>query len=163
MLADVQAFGMPLNWQALVAAVGIVVAILLSFFQLRNTVFHPKTMLRADLEILKLLPENHELYPVVKASIERQLQQVYRGITHEEMKRQTFWWLRFAIYTGSTVVFTAWTIYVCSDGFSLWSLLTGYFAVGAAYNLLVLFSRNRNEELDFLAMIFRDSPYPNKE
>lgn len=108
----------------LVAAVVGALGVLYQFRQLRATT---RASIKTDLDILTQLDKESESYQIVKANVDASIKQVYA------IGRKG----RFVIYSPGDLIFgssfligfSAWTVYLCRNGFSWWAIATAFFAL----------------------------------
>lgn len=113
-----------IEWEIVIKAIGALIGAIVAYTQIKST--HPisRATLKADLEILKLIDKSDSNYKLIKDNFDSRIRHLYGSRT-----KYTSW---------PTVIFGAlwasgfayWTFYIVKDGFSWWSLLTGYLAIG---------------------------------
>jgi hypothetical protein len=110
----------------------------------------PRATLKADCETLAMLKQaNVKSYALVEARIDAQVERLYGEGAQQETRWQQIWKdatkvrrLSFgALVLGSGI---AVTVYLVWDGFTWWSLLSGYVALAG----LGLLSRSGDERRD---------------
>jgi hypothetical protein len=129
-----------MDWELIIKAVGAVVAAVAVMFQIANRSSKSRTRLKTDLEILQLLKPDDQTYGHVKASIDRSIDQLFR----EDKKGNKFFKTPFIVYSWSDFIWgiisvfvgILWTLFLIRDGFSWWTLLSGFLAFGGLGGIL---------------------------
>jgi hypothetical protein len=126
-----------IDWDMLLKAAGIIIGVVVSFYQLRNIMPRSRSTLKIDLEILKLLEPSDPNYSILKAHIDKSIQQTYRL---EQQQRFTnfhvYSWGDFIFGVIFAFVFSIGTLYLLKDGFTWWVVLTIFLALGGIGGIL---------------------------
>lgn len=133
-----------MNWELLLKTLGIIVGVVASLYKLRRIAPKSRSVLRTDLEILKLLEPSDPNYPILKSHIDVKISNIYHHIPLEVSKRfKVYNWYTFIFGIIMFLGFSIWTVYLVKDGFSWWALLTGSFAFAGVGNILGAFTEIR--------------------
>lgn len=131
--------------QPLVTVVGIIVGAVVSIYQVKRAVSQKRSSLHHDLETLKLA---RELQIPAKA-LE---QEITQRLAKLEPDYQTELHITGAVIAQSLVGIVLaiglgyWTYYLSRNGFSWWSVLTGFFAFGCLMQPFVAFSEQQRRD-----------------
>lgn len=100
----------------------------------KNLISDPRSNLKTDLEILKLLTSTDPVYETLKGQIVASIESIYleSGKSAElKLGNMKIYGLKdFLLGFVLLLLFSIWTIFLSINGFSWWSLLTGFFALG---------------------------------
>jgi hypothetical protein len=103
----------------------VLIGVLGSFYQLRNLRISSRSSIKTDMEILKMLEPTDPNYKIVKRSIDSSIKNIYKT---DEQKTRIYSPTDFIFGVLFMVGFSIWTYYLSRDGFSYWSILTGFAA-----------------------------------
>lgn len=127
--------------------IGTVVGILATFFGLRRIepALRPRSRLKADLEILRMLEPKDPEYDIVRRHIDTTITKLYelRGQQGGIKGLRVYNWSAFALGIICFPGFTFWTWYLVNDGFSWWAIATGWFAFAALGWVYIGFEEKR--------------------
>ena len=112
---------MNVNWDTVLKAIPVVVAVLTALYRFRDARPRRRATLKADLELLKAAREQELDCRELEARLQVDLSHLAKRNERAD---------RWAVVTGSALalVFSLWTIYLVRDGFSWWAPATGFFA-----------------------------------
>jgi len=118
-----------MDWELMVTAAGILAYLIASFLQWRRLrpSFTRRSTLKTDLEILRILKElDHPSTENVRKHVDDAIANIYESRPPNRLRVHD--WSMFVTGFVLTAGFSAWTWYLVKDGFSGWSILTGFFA-----------------------------------
>lgn len=120
---------MSLDWETALRAIPLVAGALISLFRLRSLEPRLRSKLKTDSEILSRLDPESSAYKNLKLNIEAGVEKLYAQPAKKHRVGDVVAdWRDLAIGVVFVVGFGFWTAYLVRDGFTWWSLLTGYFA-----------------------------------
>jgi hypothetical protein len=114
------------NWDAVIKAVGVVVALAAAYTQAKSLRPMSRGALKSDLEILKLLDTSDPKYKLIKSNIDSRIDRIYGPAPVKDLPTMllgALWALGFSF----------WTFFLVKDHFTWWSLLTGYQALAGLW------------------------------
>jgi hypothetical protein len=132
--------------EPILTVVGIVAGGALTVYQITRAVSPIRSSLRHDLETLKLARELNMPAKALEDDIAQRLAklepdyQPLRWRITSEVVLQSLTGILMAIGFGY------WTYYLSKGGFSWWSVLTGFFALGGAGQLFIAFDEQRRKD-----------------
>ncbi|MBI1806505.1 MAG: hypothetical protein HYR76_05580 [Ignavibacteria bacterium] len=126
--------------KVLVGVAGIIV----SLFQLRNLKPISRSAIKTDLEMLKMLDESDPNHAMIKARFDETIRRVYSMDHSTGTKVHS--WRDFIFGVTFLSVFSVWTILLLKNGFTPWSLLTGFFAVAGLGGIMNGFDPKRAKQ-----------------
>ncbi len=112
------------TWKVVLQAVAIVVGAVFSIFQVLSLTSKPRSTLKVDLEILKLLDVSNPHYQYLQNHINEEIRRTYV----DRKKHRTFRvhsWEDFIFGVVLLFAFSVWTLYLLRDGFDGWEIATG--------------------------------------
>ena len=124
-----------MDWVTLLEVIGGLAVALMTWIGVRwiQPRLRPRAKLKTDLEILRLLDheKQKEDYELVEKHIDRTITELYAPPIKKLKPSRAI--NKGVIALGVTgfiglIGFSYWTWYIVSDGFSWWSIMTGYFA-----------------------------------
>src|ERR1039457_4758679 len=116
-----------IDYELVLKIFGVIAAVVAAVYQFRNVKLSPRSSIKTDLEILKLLDSDDENYILIKNHIDRSIKRIYR--IRKENKFKIYSIPLFIMGILFLLGFSVWTYYISRNGFSYWSLLTGFFAI----------------------------------
>jgi hypothetical protein len=136
-----------MNWDILFKGIGVIMAILIGLYQLRNGISKLRIQLKHDLEILKLLGPESEHYQLVKKSIDKDIIYIYKKSHNGFFSFDTY--SKIDIIAGLIFIMTGilWTIFLLSKGIiNLWIIVSIFLFIGGIGQLLAgLEARRRSK------------------
>jgi len=126
-----------IDWDIAFKALGIIVGIIVSVYQLRNIIPRTRSTLKIDVEILKLLDPADPNYAILKSNIDENIRRTYR--IKQATRFKTFHVYSWGDFIGGILVsfgFAVLTLYISRGGFRWWSVLTGFIALGGIGGIL---------------------------
>ena len=130
-----------MSWpNLLLTVVGLIAAAIMAVVNFRNLniISRPRATLRTNLEILKLIELTDEKYHIVKEHIDSSIQAIYQEKLTLRERLRVYDWSDLLVGIAFFGGFSWWTIELASRG-SLWSILTGYFALSGLILLVGAF------------------------
>lgn len=115
-----------IDFELLLKVTAAVIGVVGVIYQLRNLRLRFRSSIKTDLEILKMIEPTDPNFEIVQTNINESIKKVYGDPTKKKFKVYN----PPDFYGGLLwcIGFTYWTYHLCKDGFSFWSLITGFFA-----------------------------------
>ena len=118
-----------IDWDLVVKAVGAIVGVFVSLYQLRNIKPRLRSTLKTDVELLKNLEPGGLSHQTVKEHIDYMIQRLYQSDREKTGSRfKIYSWSDFTLGIIFLPGFLVWSIYLFRDGFNWWGLVTAFFA-----------------------------------
>ena len=117
-----------IDWDLILKALGILVAAVTTYLQVRSLGLADRASLKTDLEILKLIDSEDPNHKRVKRAVDVRILLLYGQEETRSPANRAVRWTRIRIVIGIvwTLGFAYWTMTLVQPVFSWWSLLTGY-------------------------------------
>jgi len=111
------------EWETVIKGIGALIGVIVTYIQVRAALPTSRGALKVDLEILKLLDKSDPNYNMIKNSLDSRIQRCYAETS------KVIVWPTVILGIVWALGFAYWTFYIVRDGFSWWSLLTGYLSL----------------------------------
>lgn len=134
-----------ISWENILKAIPVIVGAVATLYQLRTKLPGSRSQLKSDLEILKLLPDEEDpSHKTLKTSIDAKITRMYSGAASRSATEKPGWkknWVYLVYGISLFLIFGFWTYYLVNRG-SWWAILTGFFALAGAGNVMAGFERS---------------------
>ena len=123
-----------IDYELLLKIAAIVVGLIGTLYQFRNWRLTSRSSIKTDLEILEKLDPLHPQREMIQQSIDEAIVTVYG----EPNKKKFKIYSPVDFYLGLLFLigFSYWTYILSREGFSFWSILTGFVAFGGLGGML---------------------------
>jgi len=122
-----------LDAETLLKIGGFVVGAITTAYNIVQLRRNPRAELKADLEILALLPPADAAAPLIRARIQRSIQALYSPTGRRRIITSP---VDFWTGVGMMILFAGLALWVSRGGFSWWSVMWGLLAVGSFGGIL---------------------------
>ena len=128
------------NWDIVFKALGIVVSAIVGATQIVGRLPKSRTTLKHDLEVLKLLPEEHQDRALIEAHIRSNIERIYAPAAGQPRKvLEVFAVHQWSDFIGGSLlalVATIVALYMIRDGWTWWAILPCFVALGGIGGVL---------------------------
>ena len=131
-----------IDWDLVLKTLGAVTGAIVTIHQIRHVLPKPRTALKTDLEIFQLIDRSDPNFDVIKTNINERIQDIYAKTGRSAATE----WFLIIFGAAWAITFAYVTFYIVKDGFTWWSLLTGYISLAGISIMMVVQMRKRMEQ-----------------